>query len=105
MRDSDSGGIGHDRDGSLDDLSVRCLPGFHRHRAVDPVVQEPDLVRNRVTLLMPRHFRVTERLVGYRSLARQNGVLYITPLFIATGAHAAGKMGNVHARASDVLHY
>jgi tellurite resistance protein TerC len=46
------------------------------------VGHEPDLERNRVALFMRRHFRVTEGFIGHQFFARQNGVLYITPLFI-----------------------
>jgi tellurite resistance protein TerC len=46
------------------------------------VGQEPDLEKNRVALFMRRHFQVTEGFVGHQFFARQNGVLYITPLFI-----------------------
>ena len=46
------------------------------------VGQEPDLGKNRVALFMRRHFRVTEGFVGSKFFARQNGVLYITPLFV-----------------------
>lgn len=46
------------------------------------VGQEPDLEKNRVALFMRRHFRVTEGFVGHQFFARQNGVLYITPLFV-----------------------
>lgn len=46
------------------------------------VGEEPDLERNRVASFMRRHFRVTEDFVGHKFLVRQNGLLYITPLFI-----------------------
>ena len=46
------------------------------------VGQEPDLDKNRVALFMRRHFRVTEGFVGNKFFVRQNGLLYITPLFI-----------------------
>lgn len=46
------------------------------------VGEEPDLDKNRVALFMRRHFRVTEGFVGHQFFTRQNGVLYITPLFI-----------------------
>jgi tellurite resistance protein TerC len=46
------------------------------------VGQEPDLDKNRVALFMRQHFRVTKGFVGHQFLARQNGMLYITPLFI-----------------------
>ncbi|UYG09097.1 TerC family protein [Halomonas sp. M4R1S46] len=46
------------------------------------VGQEPDLDKNRVAMFMQRHFRVTEDFIGRQFFARQNGVLYITPLFI-----------------------
>jgi len=46
------------------------------------VGREPDLDKNRVAMFMRRHFRVTEGFVGHQFFARQNGVLYITPLFI-----------------------
>lgn len=46
------------------------------------VGQVPDLNRNRVVLFMRRHFRVTDDFVGNRFFVRQNGLLYITPLFI-----------------------
>lgn len=46
------------------------------------VDQEPDLERNRVVGFMHRHFRVTSDFVGSRFFTRQNGLLYITPLFI-----------------------
>lgn len=46
------------------------------------VGQEPDLEKNRVALFMRRHFRVTKGFVGHQFFSRQNGVLYITPLFI-----------------------
>lgn len=46
------------------------------------VGHEPDLERNRVALFMRRHFRVTEGFIGHQFFVRQNGALYITPLFI-----------------------
>lgn len=46
------------------------------------VGQEPDLDKNRVAVFMRRHFRVTDGFVGHQFFARQNGMLYITPLFI-----------------------
>lgn len=46
------------------------------------VGMEPDLEKNKVTLFIRRHFRVTETFVGHNFFVRQNGVLYITPLFI-----------------------
>jgi tellurite resistance protein TerC len=46
------------------------------------VGQQPDLEKNRVAMFMRRHFRVTEGFVGRQFFVRQNGVLYITPLFI-----------------------
>lgn len=46
------------------------------------VGEEPDLERNRVAGFMRRHFRVTPDFVGHNFLVRQNGLLYITPLFI-----------------------
>lgn len=46
------------------------------------VGQEPDLDKNRVTMFMRRHFRVMKGFVGSQFFVRQNGVLYITPLFI-----------------------
>ena len=46
------------------------------------VGHEPDLERNRVALFMRRHFRVTEGFIGHQFFSRQNGALYITPLFI-----------------------
>lgn len=46
------------------------------------VGKEPDMDKNRVAMFMRRHFRVTEDFVGHQFFARQNGVLYITPLFI-----------------------
>lgn len=55
---------------------------FSGIKMLTTVGQEPDLERNRVALFMRRHFRVTADLVGHQFFARQNGVLYITPLFI-----------------------
>lgn len=46
------------------------------------VGQEPDLDKNRVAIFMRRHFRVTKDFVGHQFFTRQNGLLYITPLFI-----------------------
>ena len=46
------------------------------------VSQTPDLDKNRVALFMRRHFRVTDSFVGQQFVVRQNGLLYITPLFI-----------------------
>jgi tellurite resistance protein TerC len=46
------------------------------------VGQEPDLDKNRVAMFMRRHFRVTKDFVGHQFFVRQNGLLYITPLFI-----------------------
>jgi len=46
------------------------------------VGQEPDLENNKVTKLLRRHFRVTKDFVGHNFFARQNGAIYITPLFI-----------------------
>jgi tellurite resistance protein TerC len=46
------------------------------------VGQEPDIEKNRVAIFMRGHFRVTKGFVGHQFFARQNGLLYITPLFI-----------------------
>lgn len=46
------------------------------------VGQEPDMENNRVVSFMRRHFRVTPDFVGSRFFVRENGVRYITPLFI-----------------------
>src|SRR5690625_454394 len=46
------------------------------------VDEEPDLEKNRVARFMRQHFRVTADFVGHHFFTRQNGLLYITPLFI-----------------------
>lgn len=46
------------------------------------VGKEPDMENNRVVSFMRRHFRVTEDFVGHRFFVMQNGVRYMTPLFI-----------------------
>ncbi len=46
------------------------------------VGKEPDLENNRIVSLMRRRFRVTGDFVGRRFFVRQNGLLYMTPLFI-----------------------
>ncbi len=46
------------------------------------VGQEPDISKNRIVTFMRRHFRVTEGFVGNQFFVRQNGLLYLTPLFI-----------------------
>ncbi|MEL6116001.1 TerC family protein [Photobacterium sp. SP02] len=46
------------------------------------VSQTPDLDKNRVAVFMRRHFRVTAGFVGQHFFVRQNGLLYMTPLFI-----------------------
>ena len=46
------------------------------------VGQEPDLDKNVVANFMRRHFRVTDGFVEHKFFTRQNGILYITPLFI-----------------------
>ena len=51
-------------------------------RMLATVGAEPDLERNRIALFMRRHFRVTPGFVGHQFLARQDGVLFITPLLV-----------------------
>ena len=51
-------------------------------KMITTVGQEPDLEKNRVALFMRRNFRVTNGFVGSQFFARQNGLLYITPLLI-----------------------
>jgi tellurite resistance protein TerC len=46
------------------------------------VGQEPDVENNRVVGFMRRHFRVTESFVGHNFFVIQNGVRYMTPLFV-----------------------
>jgi len=43
---------------------------------------KPDLGRNIVLRLARRHLRVTERYVGNRFFVRQDGALWVTPLFL-----------------------
>jgi len=42
----------------------------------------PDLKNNRLVLLLRRHFRVTDDLVGKRFFVRRDGLLYMTPLML-----------------------
>lgn len=46
------------------------------------VGQEPDIENNRIVTFMRRRFRVTDDYVGNKFFVMQNGVRYITPLFI-----------------------
>lgn len=46
------------------------------------VGEEPDIENNRVVGFMRRHFRVTDDFVGSRFFVVQNGVRYMTPLFV-----------------------
>lgn len=46
------------------------------------VGQEPDIENNRIVLFMRRRFRVTQDFVGGRFLVMQNGVRFMTPLFV-----------------------
>ncbi|HEX5512862.1 MAG TPA: TerC family protein [Gammaproteobacteria bacterium] len=46
------------------------------------VGEEPDIENNRVVGFMRRHFRVTDDFVGSRFFVVQNGVRYMTPLFM-----------------------
>ncbi|MCM2264359.1 MAG: TerC family protein [Desulfuromonadales bacterium] len=43
---------------------------------------KPDLQNNRLVLLLRRHFRVTDDLVGKRFFVRRDGLLYMTPLML-----------------------
>lgn len=44
--------------------------------------EEPDLEHNPVLLWSRKHLRITDHLVGENFFVRQNGLLYVTPLFI-----------------------
>ncbi len=46
------------------------------------VGQEPDIENNRIAGFMRRHFRVTDDFVGNRFMVKQNGIWFITPLFV-----------------------
>lgn len=46
------------------------------------VGQEPDIENNRIVTFMRRNFRVTEEFVGSKFFVMQNGVRYMTPLFV-----------------------
>lgn len=46
------------------------------------VGQEPDIENNRIVGFMRRHFRVTDDFAGSRFFVTQNGVRFITPLFV-----------------------
>lgn len=46
------------------------------------VGQEPDIENNRVVKFVHRHFRVTDDYVGHHFFTVQNGVRYMTPLFV-----------------------
>jgi tellurite resistance protein TerC len=43
---------------------------------------KPDLQNNKLILLLRRHFRVTEELVGNHFFVRRDGLLYMTPLML-----------------------
>ncbi|MGB3609327.1 MAG: TerC family protein [Cellvibrio sp.] len=46
------------------------------------VGEEPDIENNRIVAFMRRRFRVTESFIGSRFFVVQNGVRYMTPLFM-----------------------
>lgn len=46
------------------------------------VGEEPDIENNRIVLFMRRRFRVTDDFVGSKFFVMQNGVRYMTPLFV-----------------------
>lgn len=46
------------------------------------VGEEPDIENNRIVTFMRRRFRVTEAFVGSKFFVMENGVRYMTPLFV-----------------------
>lgn len=46
------------------------------------VGEEPDIENNRIVSFMRRNFSVTDTFVGSKFFVRQNGIRYMTPLFV-----------------------